>query len=154
MVLVKRFEDLEAWRAARALTARPYTLTRQERFSMHWGLSGQFRRAAVSTMCNIAEGFDSGSRTEFRRFLRYAARSSSEVRSYLYAARDQDYLSQADFDEVYLAAGRVRRLCSGLIRRIGRRATSGRDSDRIAESAAVYGYTRMPAPPHSHTPAL
>lgn len=52
-------------------------------------------------MHNIAEGFDSGSDSEFARFLRYAQRSCTEVQSQLYIALDQKYLSQERFHELY-----------------------------------------------------
>ncbi len=52
-------------------------------------------------MHNIAEGFDSGSRAEFIKFLRYAQRSCSEVQSQLYVALDQEYISPSKFEELY-----------------------------------------------------
>ncbi|OFV88462.1 MAG: hypothetical protein A3J75_00225 [Acidobacteria bacterium RBG_16_68_9] len=146
MPLVKRFEDLEAWQAARLLAAAAYAVTRRRGFVTDPGLVDQFRRAAVSTMNNIAEGFDSGSRTEFRRFLRYAARSASEVQSSLYVARDQGYIDQASFAEAYALAQRVRQLCGGLIRRLSERAysTSPRPN-RIADRPAAYEIRCPPA---------
>jgi four helix bundle protein len=117
--LVTRFEDLEAWREARKLVARVYRLTGEARFRRDFGLADQIRRAAVSTMNNIAEGFDSGSRIEFRRFIRYAARSASEVQSCLYAALDQDYIDRPTFESAYALAQSVRKLCNGLARRLG-----------------------------------
>ena len=52
-------------------------------------------------MHNIAEGFDAGGNTEFVRFLRYAQRSCSEVKSQLYVALDQGYLESTKFDALY-----------------------------------------------------
>ncbi len=56
---IQRFEDIQAWQTARELTRRVYTLSNQDRFSRDRGLSDQIRRAAVSIMSNIAEGFES-----------------------------------------------------------------------------------------------
>lgn len=66
-------------------------------------------------MHNIAEGFDSGSDSEFIRFLRYSLRSSSEVQSQLYTALDQGYLKQEDFEAIYNSAREIRKLINSFI---------------------------------------
>jgi four helix bundle protein len=119
MGLLKRFEDLQAWQEARRLTAQAYQLTRGSGFARDPGMTDEVRRAAVSCMNNVAEGFDSGSRIEFRRFLRYAARSASEVQSCLYVASDQDYVDPSGFSSSYEQAQAVRKLRMGLTRRLG-----------------------------------
>lgn len=85
---VKCFEEINAWIEARKLTKRIYDITNETRFSKDFELKDQIRRAAVSIMANISEGFDSQSNEEFIRFLIYARRSSSEVQSHLYVALD------------------------------------------------------------------
>ena len=57
---VKNFEDLEIWKDARALTRAIYQLTREPNFSKDFALRDQIRRATVSIMSNIAEGFERG----------------------------------------------------------------------------------------------
>jgi four helix bundle protein len=113
---IKRFEDIEAWQAARELTQEIYHATAQASFSRDYGLRDQVQRASVSIMANIAEGFDSNSDEEFVRFLRYALRSATEVQSHLYVAFDQNYISQKDFDKLYDRATAVKKLISGFIR--------------------------------------
>lgn len=54
---ISRFEDLEVWHKARELTKVVYRLTADHQFSRDFGLRDQMRRAAVSIMANIAEGF-------------------------------------------------------------------------------------------------
>jgi four helix bundle protein len=158
MALVRRFEDLEAWQAARRLTAQAFVLTqRSTKLGTDRSLSDQLRRAAVSTMSNIAEGIDSGSRTEFRRFLRYAARSASEVQSCLYVAKDQGYVDHSSFEEAYGEAQRVRQLCSGLIRLMPVRGRRNQ-AETIAEDCEVYASARcalptLPQRPHARTGA-
>jgi len=102
---IDRFEDIEAWQLARELTQKVYGITKMGPFSKDFGLRDQIRNAAGSTMNNIAEGFDGGSNAEFVRFLRYAQRSCSEVKSELYIAHDQDYVSDERFSEIYELAG-------------------------------------------------
>jgi len=98
---IDRFEDIEAWQLGRELTKQIYARTKEGSFARDYGLCDQIRRAAGSTMHNVAEGFDSGSDAEFIRFLRYAQRSCTEVQSELYVALDQQYISPVQFEELY-----------------------------------------------------
>ena len=113
---IERFEDIEGWQMARELTRTIYTLARQAEFSRDFGLKGQMQRASGSAMHNIAEGFDGGSNAEFAKFLRYAQRSSTEVKSQLYVAIDQSYISQLQFDDTYALASATHAKIGGFIR--------------------------------------
>lgn len=75
----------------------------------------QIRDAALSTINNIAEGFERGTNKEFCQFLHYTKGSAGEVRSCLYAAMDQQYISEQDFERVAGLALRVARRTSKLI---------------------------------------
>jgi four helix bundle protein len=97
---IERFEDIEAWQLARELTLRVYDLTKKSKIARDFGLKGQIQNAAGSAMRNTAEGFDSETNPEFIRFLRYAKRSCSEVQSRLYVALDQEYITDAEFQDV------------------------------------------------------
>ena len=66
-------------------------------------------------MHNIAEGFDSETNAEFIRFLRYAKRSCTEVRSELYVALDEEYISPNEFNDVYEQARQTRAAIRGFI---------------------------------------
>ena len=67
---IERFEDFTAWQKARKLTAEIYKVTNQERFARDFGLKDQIRRAAISSMSNLAEGFERGRWAEFHSFFR------------------------------------------------------------------------------------
>jgi 23S rRNA-intervening sequence protein len=69
---VERFEDLIAWQKARALTAEIYRVTNQKNFGRDFALRDQIRRAAVSAMSNVAEGFERNRPAEFHQFLSVA----------------------------------------------------------------------------------
>lgn len=88
------FEDLEVWKTARELTNRIYGITANGSFSKDYGLRDQIRRAAVSVMSNIAEGYERGGNQELIQFLSIAKGSSGEVRSQLYVAMDQEYIDK------------------------------------------------------------
>ena len=113
---IERFEDIEAWQLARELTLKVYGLTKKTKFARDFGLKGQIQNAAGSTMHNIAEGFDSETNPEFIRFLRYAKRSCTEIQSQLYVALDQEYITNAEFQDVYDHAGRTRAAIRGFIK--------------------------------------
>ena len=114
---ISRFEDIQAWQVARELCRVVYELSResQSQFAKDFGLRDQARRAAVSIMANISEGFDCNSNQEFIQFLYYALRSASELQSHFYVAQDQGYVMRSQFDEVYEGAGKVKRMIFGFI---------------------------------------
>jgi four helix bundle protein len=79
-------------------------------------LKDQIRRAAVSILSNIAEGFERGGDKEFSQFLAVAKGSCGEVRAQLYVALDQGYFSQEVFDRLARSATEVGELLSGFMR--------------------------------------
>lgn len=116
MAMIQKFEDIQAWQEARVLVKMIYQLTNKEKFSKDFGMRDQIRRAAVSVMNNIAEGFDCESKAEFARFLGIARRSAVEVQSLLYAALDVDYIDQNEFDTHYEQARKTKALVGGFKR--------------------------------------
>ena len=113
MALIERFENIRAWQAARELTQLIYRISASGDLAKDFGLRDQLRRAAVSTMANIAEGFDCDSKLEFARFLGIARRSAVEVQSLLYVAIDAGYVNQNVFDNAYKQAGKTKALIGG-----------------------------------------
>ena len=69
MTAITRFEEIEAWKTARQLTLLVYKLADQGAFAKDYGLKDQIRRASVSVMSNIAEGFERKSNKDFCKFL-------------------------------------------------------------------------------------
>lgn len=109
---ITKFEEIQGWQAARVLVKTVYQLTEEGKFAKDFGLRDQIRRAAVSVMANIAEGFDCDSTVEFARFLGIARRSAVEVQSLLYAALDVGYITEEQFKLVYEQAGKTKGLIS------------------------------------------
>lgn len=101
MATISRFEEIEAWQLARELTNLVYAFTNTENFRHDFGLKDQIRRATVSIMSNLAEGFESQSQAQFLRYLGIAKASCAEVCSHLYVALDQKYITQAEFHKAY-----------------------------------------------------
>lgn len=112
---IERFEDIIAWQKARLLSKDVYASTRIGEFAKDWGLKDQIQRASVSAMANIAEGFERGGDREFIQFLSNSKGSCGEVKSHLYVALDQSYISAAGFDDLYTKANEVSRLVGGFM---------------------------------------
>ena len=116
MATAQQFEDLGVWQDARALSKLIYCVTKQHEFYRDIDLRRQIRSAAVSTMSNIAEGFERGTRKEFIHFLNISKGSNGEVRSQLYVALDQEYISEAQFAELKPAAVLLSRRIAKFVR--------------------------------------
>lgn len=110
-----RFEDLPVWKSARLLTKSIYTLTGQEIFSKDFRLIGQLRSSAVSIMSNIAEGFESQSLQQFKRYLSIAKGSAGELRSLLYVCEDNFPIDKEEFNMIMNRTKSISKQCFGLI---------------------------------------
>ncbi len=113
MAKIDRFEDIVAWQKARELVKEVYKISGNGLFSKDYGLRDQFRRAAVSVMLNIAEGFARKTNREFMQFLVIAHGSAAEVQSALYVALDQKYISQEQFNALYDRSDETSKLIMG-----------------------------------------
>jgi four helix bundle protein len=113
---IERFEDIEAWKEARALVRMVYEATNEVPFKNDRGLRDQIQRAVISVMSNIAEGFMRQTNKEFIVFLGYSLRSSAEVQSQLYAALDLHYVDEHAFNLLTEQCNKVARMLQGFIR--------------------------------------
>ena len=118
---IERFEDFTAWQKARKLTAENYRVTNQERFARDFGLKDQIRRASVSSMSNVAEGFERGRPSEFHQFLSIAKGSCAELRSQLYVALDVGYMNIPTPEALMAQAVEVGLMLGGLRRSVEQR---------------------------------
>jgi four helix bundle protein len=119
---IERFEDMQSWQKARQLVDVVYDLTDQPMFARDHQLRHQIRDAAGSVMHNIAEGFDSGTDAEFKRFLKIARRSASEVQSELYLALDRKYINSDEHRAAYALATEAKKLINGFVAYLGKSA--------------------------------
>jgi four helix bundle protein len=96
------FVDLRVFQEARRLSRRVYELTSTGPITRDRSLVDQMRRASVSVMSNIAEGFDSQSNADFVRFLYVAKKSCAEIRAQAFVSLDQDYWSREVVKEIQI----------------------------------------------------
>ena len=113
---IEQFEEIEAWKEARKLVNRVYGICSVNGFKKDYGLVDQIRRAAISIMANIAEGFARKGNKEFIQFLFIAKSSAAELQSHLYVALDQAYINKSQFDELYQNADKIQRQLSNFIK--------------------------------------
>jgi four helix bundle protein len=111
----KEFEDIEAWQKARALNKMIFVFSGKGAFANDFALRDQIRRASISVMSNIAEGFERSGNGEFSQFLAVAKGSVGEVRAQLYAALDMHYLNEEQFNEASDLCRETSRMISGLM---------------------------------------
>jgi four helix bundle protein len=125
MAKIDRFEDIEAWQGARGLAKGVYTISGTGAFARDWGLRDQIRRASVSVLSNIAEGFERGGNKEFIQFLYIAKGSCGEVRSQLYIAKDQNYITEEQFQNLTAQCVRISKMLAGFITYLQRSPQKG-----------------------------
>jgi len=92
----KTFEDLIVWQKAHQFVLQVYTYTSDFPQNEMYGLTSQFRRAAVSIAANIAEGFKKRGRADKARFMNISHGSLEECRYYLILSKDLKYGDNSD----------------------------------------------------------
>lgn len=97
----KRFEEMPIWNQARELSRVVYHITADKKF-IDFSLKDQMRRAVVSVVSNIAEGFERGSNKEFIQFLYITKGSLGELRAQAYLAYDNRYINESEFKNINL----------------------------------------------------
>ncbi|MEP6920793.1 MAG: four helix bundle protein [bacterium] len=125
MARITAFEEIESWKKARILTREIYRVTSVGAFARDFELKDQIRRAAVSILSNIAEGFERSGDREFVQFLSVAKGSCGELRAQLYVALDQRYFTAEDFDALSQRATEVSQLLAGFMKYLRESALRG-----------------------------
>ena len=115
MGTITRFEEIEAWQSSRELTRLVYELTKTGDFARDFGLRDQIRRASVSILSNIAEGFESRTQSLFVEFLGRAKASAGELRAQAYVALDAGYIGSTDFEKLIGLASQCSRQISRFV---------------------------------------
>lgn len=116
MSTINRFEDLDCWKAARILVKEIYLISSSGKLSRDFGLRDQFRRSALSTMNNIAEGFGRNHTKDMIRFLDISQSSAAEIKSMLYVLEDLDFLEKKKIEILHQNVDDVRKLTLGFIK--------------------------------------
>jgi four helix bundle protein len=134
MTTAKRFEELEVWQRAKDLTNLIYKYSTDGSFSRDFGLRDQMRRASVSIMSNIAEGFESQTQAMFIKYLGYAKGSAGELRAQLYIAKDQGYINEDEFNTMFSTV----EICSKQLARFIQYLESQPNARHVREEGITY----------------
>lgn len=115
MAIAKKFEELNVWVKAKELSIMIYKVTNEEKINKDYGLKDQLRRASISIISNIAEGFERNGNKEFIQFLSLAKGSAGEIRAQLIIAYELQYISESNFTALNELVIEVSKMLSGLI---------------------------------------
>ncbi len=115
MAKIEKFEDIIAWQKALELSNLIYSVTNKDKFSKDYGLKDQIRRASVSIVSNIAEGFERESNNQFIYFLVIAKGSAGELRAQIYIAKNQNYITQEEFELLNTKVTEVSKTLGGFV---------------------------------------
>ena len=115
MAKIEQFEDIIAWQKGMELCNAIYAITLKENFAKDYALKDQIRKSAISVPSNISEGFERESNNQFIYFLVIAKASAGELRTQLYIAKNQKYISEKEFDELKEQCLSVSKMISGFI---------------------------------------
>jgi len=113
----KSFEDLIVWKKAHDFVLTVYRVTKEFPKEEMYGLTSQFRRAAVSVPANIAEGFGKKSKLDKLRYLNISQGSLEECRYYVLLSKDLGYLKVSSEDMLNQVVD-VSKLLTGYIKAI------------------------------------
>lgn len=144
MATIKSFEDLSCWQLAREVARDIGQHCRRGQLRDDPSLMDQIRRSSGSVMDNLAEGFDRGSRGEFIQFLGYAKGSAGEVKSQLYRAFDNEYLTQKEFESLTKRITRTSAQIKGLLTYLNSSSLKGERYQKTEEPEANYSPPELP----------
>ena len=113
---IKSFTDLNAWKEGHELVLMIYDITKNFPKEEIFGLTSQIRRCAVSITSNIAEGFSRQSYKEKLRFYSIALGSTTELQNQLLIAKDINYITKEQFQDIAEQSVKVHKIINGLIK--------------------------------------
>ncbi len=125
MATIKAFEEIEAWRRARGLAHKIFSITQRDSIRRDYSLRDQVNRSAGSIMDNIAEGFERGGNREFVQFLYIAKGSAGELRSQLFRMLDRENITAEEYSQLTNDVADIAKMIAGLIRYLQRSKLRG-----------------------------
>ena len=108
------FRNLVVWQKAHRLAVELFAVSATFAKPPYFTLRNQLLRAAMSVPSNLAEGAGRSGDRDFRRFVRIALGSASELEYHLLLARDLGLVPGATHDRLSKATAEVKRMLSGL----------------------------------------
>lgn len=117
------FQNVIAWQKAHAFVLLVYQTTKGFPQEEKFGLTSQFRRAAISIEANIAEGYKKIGKSDKLRFMNISQGSLEECRDYIILSKDLGYINHNQFQRLCSSIEEASKLlnayCSGIINNNG-----------------------------------
>ena len=117
------FQNIYAWQKAHDFTLLVYKTTKHFPEEERFGLTSQFRRAAISIGANIAEGYKKLSKADKLRFMNISEGSMAECMNYIILSNDLGYINSDEYEQLSVSIEDAGRLltayCNGIINNNG-----------------------------------
>lgn len=140
MSTIEKFEELKVWQKAREFNISIYKISDTGLFLKDFILKDQIRRASISILSNIAEGFERNGNREFNQFLSIAKASAAEIRAQLYVAMDLNYITENEFNTLTVQVIEISKMISGLMSYL---QTTDIRGNKFKEDAEPYGFDQL-----------
>jgi len=114
--MLKNYKELKVWQKSYQLCLDIYRATKEFPDEERYGLTSQIRRAAVSVVSNIAEGYGRKTIPDYTRALYMAYGSNCELETQILLSADLGYIKEKDFDKLQNDIGAVERMLKALIK--------------------------------------
>ena len=121
---IDSFEDLDCWQVARHLVKLVFECCERGKMQQQFELKNQLKKAALSSVNNIAEGFSRFHTKDSIRFYDISQSSLAEVKSMLFTIEDLDLLTASEIEELKAKTEEARNLTLGLIRYLNKTKTA------------------------------
>ena len=122
-MMTYKFESVIAWQKAHRFVILVYKITSHFPDDERFGLTSQFRRAAVSIEANIAEGYKKIGKSDKLRFFNISQGSIEECRDYILLSRDLEFVTEEQYSNLYFALEEASKFlmlyCEGIINNNG-----------------------------------
>jgi len=112
------FRNLSVWKKSHTFVLSVYGATQNFPKAEAFGLTSQIRRASVSIPSNLAEGCGRGSDADFARFVQMALGSAFEVDYQLLLSCDLSYLSEEQYNQLFVQVCEVKRMLNSLLQKL------------------------------------
>jgi len=114
--MLKNYKELKVWQRSYQLCLEIYKMTKRFPNEERYGLTSQIRRAAVSVLSNIAEGYGRKTTPEYIRFLYIAYGSNCEMETQILLSGDLGYIETDKLEILQEGIGEVERMLKALIK--------------------------------------
>jgi four helix bundle protein len=119
---IKHFKDIEAWKLARELRVKAYSVIKQLPSEEKYDLASQIRRAAISCTANIAEGYGRFHYQENIQFCRISRGSMYEIQDHLITCIDNEYITTEIYESIWDLSMNAIKTLDGYIRYLNNNA--------------------------------